>query len=185
MNVRSFIFVLFLVQTVIACTIQPSSANISDEQNSVASSTVIATQTQPGKMQPAQPVSVSTSDQVVTPTSEQFLSQKATVEPTEVIKGNSTTEVSVSFSQDILPILKRSCVRCHGGTRTEKKLDLSSYEALMAGSENGAVVIPGDASNSPFVDLVVQGKMPKRGAKLTPDEVQLLIDWVNQGAMNN
>ncbi|PKO07098.1 MAG: hypothetical protein CVU41_03250 [Chloroflexi bacterium HGW-Chloroflexi-3] len=45
---------------------------------------------------------------------------------------------------------------------------MTSFAGLMAGSVNGAVVIPGDAENSLFVELVASQEMPKRGAKLTP-----------------
>ncbi len=55
----------------------------------------------------------------------------------------------------------------------------------MAGSDNGPVVIAGDASNSLLVELIANQKMPKRGAKLTPSQVQLITDWVNQGALDN
>ena len=92
---------------------------------------------------------------------------------------------TVSFSKDILPLLQKRCVNCHGGQRTEAALRLNSYDGLMAGSENGAVIVPGDPANSPFVDLVQRQKMPKRGTKLTPDEVKLFSDWVAQGAANN
>jgi mono/diheme cytochrome c family protein len=99
--------------------------------------------------------------------------------------GAESTPDAVSFSQDVLPILQSRCVNCHGGQRTEKKLDMTSYEKLMAGSEKGAVVIPGDADNSSFIQLVLQGKMPKRGPKLLPEQVQTLVDWVKAGALNN
>ena len=55
----------------------------------------------------------------------------------------------------------------------------------MAGSKNGPVIAAGDADNSLLVELVSTQKMPKRGPKLTPDQVQVIIDWVNQGALNN
>jgi hypothetical protein len=76
-------------------------------------------------------------------------------------------------------------MNCHGGQRTEKGLDMKSFDSLMAGSENGPVVTPGDAAHSKFVELVANQKMPKRGPKLTPPQVQLFTDWVNQGALNN
>jgi hypothetical protein len=91
----------------------------------------------------------------------------------------------VSFSQDVLPILQSRCLRCHGGEKTEEQLNMTSYEGLMAGSEDGVVVVPGDADNSPFVQLVVQGKMPKRSPRLLPEQIQVFIDWVNAGALNN
>jgi hypothetical protein len=92
---------------------------------------------------------------------------------------------AVSFAADILPILENRCVSCHGGTRTEKGLVLKTYEGLMAGSSKGPVITPGDAAHSLLVTQIQNGKMPKRGAKLTTDEVQLFIDWVNAGALNN
>jgi mono/diheme cytochrome c family protein len=99
--------------------------------------------------------------------------------------GAAAAAASVSFSNDILPMLQSRCVNCHGGQRTEKDLNLNSYDGVMAGSENGPVVTPGDAANSPMAELVANGKMPKRGPKLTPDQVQLIVDWINQGAQNN
>ena len=91
----------------------------------------------------------------------------------------------VSFANEVLPILKSRCINCHGGQKTEKDLNLTSYELLMAGSENGPVILPGDAANSPLAQSLIEKKMPKRGPKLKPDQVQLLIDWINAGAPNN
>lgn len=92
---------------------------------------------------------------------------------------------TVSFANDILPLFQSRCVNCHGGERTSKGLSLNSYNAVMAGSENGPVVTPGDGANSTLAQMVANGKMPKRGPKLTPDQVQLIVDWINQGALNN
>lgn len=92
---------------------------------------------------------------------------------------------TVSFANDILPIFESRCINCHGGERTQEGLDLKTHASLMAGSSNGSVVTPGDAANSLLVELVVTQKMPKRGPKLTPAQVQLITDWVNQGALDN
>lgn len=92
---------------------------------------------------------------------------------------------TVSFTNDILPLFESRCVNCHGGQRTQEGLDLKTHAGLMTGSENGSVVTPGDAANSLLVELVANQKMPKRGPKLTPPQVQLITDWVNQGAPNN
>ncbi|HET6594795.1 MAG TPA: c-type cytochrome domain-containing protein [Anaerolineales bacterium] len=91
----------------------------------------------------------------------------------------------VSFANDILPIIQSRCIGCHGGDRTEEGLDLKTHASILAGSEDGPVVIPGDAVNSLLVEMVATQKMPKRGPKLTPPQVQLITDWVNQGALDN
>jgi len=62
---------------------------------------------------------------------------------------------------------------------------MRTHASLMAGSDNGPVVMPGDAADSLFVELVTTQKMPKRGPKLTPPQVQLITEWVNQGALDN
>jgi hypothetical protein len=62
---------------------------------------------------------------------------------------------------------------------------MKTHAAIMAGSKNGPVVTPGDAANSTMAQLVLEGKMPKRGPKLTPDQVQLIVAWINQGAQDN
>lgn len=92
---------------------------------------------------------------------------------------------TVSFANDVMPIIQSRCINCHGGERVEKGLNLSSYADLMAGSENGPVVEPGDPANSLLVKLVANQKMPKRGPKLTPPQVQIISDWVAAGAPNN
>lgn len=92
---------------------------------------------------------------------------------------------TVSFATEILPLLESRCVNCHGGERTQEGLDMKTHAAIMAGSENGPVVTPGDAANSTLAQMLLEGKMPKRGPKLTPAQVQLIVDWINQGALNN
>lgn len=92
---------------------------------------------------------------------------------------------TVSFATDIFPIFESRCIGCHGGERTQEGLDLKTHASLMAGSSNGFVVTPGDAVNSLLVEMVATQKMPKRGPKLTPPQIQLITDWVNQGALDN
>jgi hypothetical protein len=92
---------------------------------------------------------------------------------------------TVSFASDVLPIFESRCLSCHGGQRTQEGLDLKSHASLMTGSNNGPVVTPGDAADSLLVEMVMELKMPKRGPKLTPPQIQLITDWVNQGALDN
>ena len=92
---------------------------------------------------------------------------------------------TVSFANDIMPIIESRCVNCHGGNRTEEGLNLTTHANILSGSDNGPVVTPGDAANSLLVEMVATQKMPKRGPKLTPPQVQIITDWVNQGALDN
>ncbi|MDT8369637.1 MAG: c-type cytochrome domain-containing protein [Longimicrobiales bacterium] len=94
----------------------------------------------------------------------------------------------VGFAEDVMPILERRCVKCHGaprddGTlRIEEGLDLRTWDAIMAGSTWGAVVVPGDPVASYMLELVLEGKMPDDGPRLLPREVRILTAWIAQGA---
>lgn len=113
------------------------------------------------------------------PTSEP--TAKPTQEPTQA----PPPAGGVSFANDVFPIIQSRCIGCHGEEDVEEGLDMRTYAGLMAGSTNGPVVIPGDAASSLFVTLVQQNEMPKRGPKLNPAQVQIFVDWVNQGALDN
>ena len=122
----------------------------------------------------------------VQPTDVSSTEPAPTAAPTNAaVTEQAAAPASVSFANDIVPILESRCIQCHGGDQTKKGLDMKTYESLMAGSENGAVISTGDAGNSLLIDQLVQGKMPKKGPKLTPNQVQLITDWINAGAQNN
>src|SRR5688572_21060817 len=61
---------------------------------------------------------------------------------------------NVSFKNDILPILEGRCAKCHGGEFPTEGLSIATYETLMAGSQNGQVIIPGDSNNSLLFEKV-------------------------------
>lgn len=98
---------------------------------------------------------------------------------------------NVSFQENVLPILKRSCWMCHGGERPEggqrmeEGLSLLNYEGIMAGSGNGPVIKPGDVEDSYLIEQISTGRMPKEGDRLTPAEVEIITAWVEAGALNN
>ena len=92
---------------------------------------------------------------------------------------------SAGFAAGVKPILDASCVMCHGADNPKAGLSLVGYASLMAGSANGPVVVPGDAAASRLVQLVTDGRMPKNAEKLTPEQIQMLTDWVNGGAADD
>ena len=109
---------------------------------------------------------------------------------------------SVSFVDDVKPILKDSCVSCHTGTGEgveASKYALTDYESVMKGTTYGAVVVPGSRMSSALY-LVIAGKtdpairMPPhheeslaegRGEVLSARSVETIGLWIDQGARNN
>jgi uncharacterized membrane protein len=95
------------------------------------------------------------------------------------------THNNISFQNEIQPILERRCVKCHGGDFPSEGLSMESYKSLMAGSQNGPVIIAGHSNNSLLFEKVESGEMPKRGSDLTVEEINLIKQWINEGASNN
>jgi Planctomycete cytochrome C len=102
-------------------------------------------------------------------------------------------EKEISFKTDVQPILQQYCVECHaeGGKGTEKSgLVLSSYESVMKGTRFGSIIKPGDALSSTLI-MLVEGradpsiKMPHGKESLPKEKIELLKQWVAQGAKNN
>jgi mono/diheme cytochrome c family protein len=166
--VKIVLFVL-IVGLVSACGAQPATTPASSPTDQVQPATEAPTEA---------PTQAPASTDTAAPTEPAVATEAPATQPAA---GGAT----VSFANDVMPIFQSRCIGCHGGDRTEEGLDLKAHESLMAGSDNGPVVVPGDAVNSLLVELVATQKMPKRGPKLTPPQVQIITDWVNQGASDN
>ncbi len=102
-------------------------------------------------------------------------------------------ERTVSYQNDVYPILKKNCFECHTGKGEgiqKSALDLQSYEALMKGTKFGPVVVPGQSVSSTLARLV-QGKadaslnMPHNRPPLPTDQINIIVKWIDQGAKNN
>ena len=92
----------------------------------------------------------------------------------------------VDFATDVLPILRDSCFACHGAKRSENSLRLDQKAAALGGGDSGPVIVPGKSEESRLIHAVawVRGdlKMPKKGERLTPEQVGILRAWIDQGA---
>lgn len=91
------------------------------------------------------------------------------------------------FARDVLPILQEACPSCHGSSGG---LSLFSYEQLMAGtSDNGPVVLPGDAESSAIIQKL-RGNAPfgepmPPGSPLPAEQIDVLAAWIAAGARDN
>ena len=91
----------------------------------------------------------------------------------------------ISFAAQIRPILNEWCTACHPSS---EGLSLLSWNALIAGSQNGPVVLPGNSAMSPIIQRLqgtVMPRMPLGGAPLATEQIQLIAQWIDQGALNN
>ncbi len=93
---------------------------------------------------------------------------------------------TVNFSKEIKPILETSCNQCHGRGRAKGEFQIDSRETLFKGGATGPALVAGKSAESLIVELVAgldpESVMPKKGTKLTPEQIGVLRAWIDQGA---
>jgi hypothetical protein len=91
----------------------------------------------------------------------------------------------MEFWQDVYPILEKSCLTCHGPKRQRGEFRVDRREDFFETRGRSALVIPGNSSQSPLIN-VVSGRrkdVPKAEAhQLSAKEIALLKAWIDGGA---
>ncbi|MCI0525072.1 MAG: DUF1553 domain-containing protein [Acidobacteria bacterium] len=104
---------------------------------------------------------------------------------------NNVPTRQIDFNRDIRPILADKCWSCHGPDATAKKikLRLDSEDAATADLGRGRrAIVPGNVELSQLARRITASdemmRMPPvdSGRKLTQAEIDLLVEWVRQGA---
>ncbi|XZE53795.1 PSD1 and planctomycete cytochrome C domain-containing protein [Planctomycetaceae bacterium SH139] len=93
---------------------------------------------------------------------------------------------SVSFSSDVLPILRQHCYECHDGDKQTSGYRVDVRRQAIAGGESGSVgILPGDPEQSELLLRVISDdddqRMPPAGP-LASSEIDILRRWIEQGA---
>ncbi len=89
------------------------------------------------------------------------------------------------FEEQILPILKARCFRCHAGAEPAAGLRVASRAELLAGGESGPAIRLGAAESSLLWVKLASGEMPQGGPPLSAAEKGLIRVWINEGAPSN
>jgi hypothetical protein len=92
------------------------------------------------------------------------------------------------FEHVIAPLLESKCLECHNSSKLKGELNLENQESILAGGDNGEVIIAGDAHESEIfkrITLRPDSKkfMPPDGrTPLSYNEVKVIEWWLNSGA---
>ncbi len=91
------------------------------------------------------------------------------------------------FQKDVLPILQKTCIECHGPDKQKGKLRLDSREAAEKGGKDGPAYKAGDIAGSELIKRVSlpannDDRMPPEGEPLSEAQIKILKDWVADGA---
>ena len=92
----------------------------------------------------------------------------------------------IDFVRDVQPILSSRCYSCHGPDKQENELRWDTKSSALKGGTSGKAIVPDKSEQSRMIHLVAGLKtnlvMPKKGERLSSDEVGILRAWIDQGA---
>ena len=92
----------------------------------------------------------------------------------------------MDFVKDIQPIFQKACYECHGPRKQEAEFRLDHKPTVFKGGELGVAIVPGKSAESLLVQFVGglrdEGVMPKKGPRLSAEQIGLLRAWIDQGA---
>jgi len=92
------------------------------------------------------------------------------------------------YAKHIYPVFDANCITCHGEGKVKGHLRLDSYDRLMRGGVDGAVVIPAHPERSTLFNRITlppadKKFMPSEGRPaLKPEEIAWIKAWIAQGA---
>jgi len=111
---------------------------------------------------------------------------QAALTPEQTAQLPPAADHSVSFAKEIKPIFEASCIKCHGRGKEKGGFRLDTRESTVKGGDSGPTVLPGKSTESLLIALVQgfdpENVMPRKGSRLTPEQIGLLRAWIDQGA---
>lgn len=94
---------------------------------------------------------------------------------------------SISYNQDIRPIINGKCITCHGGVKKSAGVSFLFREEALDTAESGTpAIVPGDAEASGMYQRIVhydpEHRMPLEKEPLSTQEIKLIKQWIDEGA---
>ena len=111
-----------------------------------------------------------------------FVAIVATTPSPQPIFATEPANRLVSFADDVQPILRRNCYRCHGSKNQEADLQLNDADKAYGES----IIVKHDADASLLIGRLVDEDlgdiMPLDGQPLSQQDISVLRKWIDQGA---
>jgi hypothetical protein len=131
-----------------------------------------------GNVLDVSPAALTAGNHVITLTAIDAESNEGTAEINIVIN----EALVVSYATDIQPYFDTNCTACHGSTQQFAGVRLDSHAATITAGDNGATVVPGDATMG---TLMAQLEGGHQGAPHGTDIIPVTAAWIDAGAEDN
>ena len=103
---------------------------------------------------------------------------KAQLPTPEPAPDKPTLNGAPTYDNYVRSLFSTKCSTCHGDLASGG-LNLLSFAGVMKGGQDGVVILPGDAANSVLFQVQSAGN---HFANLTPEELELVRQWIDSGA---
>lgn len=91
-----------------------------------------------------------------------------------------------TFEDDVMPVLRNRCLKCHNANDVKGGLDLSSFSAALRGGAGGEILNSGDPEGSKLFNVVTQAEeptMPPNSGPIPVGEIDILRKWIAGGLL--
>jgi hypothetical protein len=83
---------------------------------------------------------------------------------------------TIDFDQQVKPFFQKYCYGCHDKDGRASGVGFDNKSDILQ------TLIPGDAENSSLYNVLYTRKMPQGRNKPTMEEVEMIREWIDQGA---
>jgi len=96
---------------------------------------------------------------------------------------------SIDFAKQVWPIFEQKCIYCHGPEKNKGKLRMHTEELALDGGDEGPLYVKGKSEESLLIKFIITEDEdevmppPKEDKKVTEEELRILRQWVNEGAV--
>ncbi len=102
---------------------------------------------------------------------------------TFILAAHAAPATAIDFVQQVAPILRDHCLRCHGETEPGGELSLATSADLV----ELAYVVPGQPRDSSLLDAITAAPserpaMPKESPPLSAEQIDVIRNWIEAGA---
>jgi len=93
----------------------------------------------------------------------------------------------IDYNTQVKPIFNKKCITCHGGVKQKAGFSLLFREEALGNTESGKpAIIPGKPDESELIRRISledpEERMPYKHEPLSEDEIEILTQWIKQGA---
>jgi WD40 repeat protein len=98
----------------------------------------------------------------------------------------AAAQEKITYEEQVLPVLRNHCLKCHNPDKNSGDLDLSSFNGVLKGAGSGQVTVPGDADSSKLHKVITHAEepaMPPNSPRIPENEIDLIRGWIDGGLL--